>query len=383
MAVINRDYGAAEQFAAEMKAITDNYRTYLMDLNDTDDIAPIVEDVVKTYGHIDGLVNNAGRNDNLDLDHTSWREFEQSLHGNLTRYYELAHRCAPYLRESKGAIVNISSKTALTGQGKTGAYAANLLVFDASKGVHFHDEVFKDTVYFMNNVFCNTSTTPTQWYRKTDALAKAAFSNNDYYEPAARLRTPSLRTSVVWKSTRSSSASPALRHPGRQARRHGAEAKANLDKAYTSSKLRVGLDSVKAGVQWAPTMSEIQVHNGSGSASSHKPAVAVVNSNFNKQAPETLPEYTVTLDGDKLQSIRWIGSEGNVLSSLDEGDYTVSGEGDKVTVKIAADFLKGKDAGNYGLQFEFASVAPPQGVAERDRRGSRAKQADDSGQAGR
>ena len=108
----------------------------------------------------------------------------------------------------------------------------------------------------------------------------------------------------------------------------------------------MGLDSVKAGVQWAPTMSEIQVHNGSGSASSHKPAVAVVNSNFNKQAPETLPEYTVTLDGDKLQSIRWIGSEGNVLSSLDEGDYTVSGEGDKVTVKIAADFLKGKDAGN-------------------------------------
>lgn len=59
-----------------MKAITDNYRTYLMDLNDTDDIAPIVEDVVKTYGHIDGLVNNADRNDNLDLDHTSWREFE-------------------------------------------------------------------------------------------------------------------------------------------------------------------------------------------------------------------------------------------------------------------------------------------------------------------
>ena len=146
----------------------------------------------------------------------------------------------------------------------------------------------------------------------------------------------------------------------------------------------MGLDSVKAGVQWAPTMSEIQVHNGSGSASSHKPAVAVVNSNFNKQAPETLPEYTVTLDGDKLQSIRWIGSEGNVLSSLDEGDYTVSGEGDKVTVKIAADFLKGKDAGNYGLQFEFAAVAPPpQGVAERDRRGRRAKQADDSGQAGR
>ena len=59
-------------------------------------------------------------------------------------------------------------------------------MFDASKGVHFHDEVFKDTVYFMNNVFCNTCTTPTQWYRKTDALAKAAFSNNDYYEAGGK-----------------------------------------------------------------------------------------------------------------------------------------------------------------------------------------------------
>ena len=77
------------------------------------------------------------RNDNLDLDHTSWREFEQSLHGNLTHYYELAHRCAPYLRESKGAIVDISSKTALTGQGKTSAYAANLLVFDASNNDYY------------------------------------------------------------------------------------------------------------------------------------------------------------------------------------------------------------------------------------------------------
>ena len=30
----------------------------------------------------------------------------------------------PYLKESHGAVVNISSKTALTGQGKTSAYAA-------------------------------------------------------------------------------------------------------------------------------------------------------------------------------------------------------------------------------------------------------------------
>ena len=70
------------------------------------------------------MVNNAGRNDNLELETLEWRDFEKSLHGNLTHYFELVHCCCPYLKESKGSIVNIASKVALTGQGKTTAYAA-------------------------------------------------------------------------------------------------------------------------------------------------------------------------------------------------------------------------------------------------------------------
>lgn len=37
----------------------------------------------------------------------------------------MAHYCCPYLKESRGAIVNISSKTAVTGQGGTSGYAAS------------------------------------------------------------------------------------------------------------------------------------------------------------------------------------------------------------------------------------------------------------------
>jgi L-fucose dehydrogenase len=36
----------------------------------------------------------------------------------------MAQECLPFLKESKGAIVNIGSKTADTGQGNTSAYAA-------------------------------------------------------------------------------------------------------------------------------------------------------------------------------------------------------------------------------------------------------------------
>lgn len=59
----------------------------------------------------------------------------------------------------------------------------NVFVYDAEQMDWFHDEVFIDTVYFLNNVFYNVSeTTPTKWYRKPGALDKAVFSNNAFYE---------------------------------------------------------------------------------------------------------------------------------------------------------------------------------------------------------
>lgn len=122
--ILNRQDGAEDEFRKELEEVTSTYEIFFIDLNNTDEIKPIVDEVYAKYGHIDGVVNNAGKNDNKDVETTSWREFEESIHGNLTHYYELVHETCPYLKASKGSIVNISSKTALTGQGKTSAYAA-------------------------------------------------------------------------------------------------------------------------------------------------------------------------------------------------------------------------------------------------------------------
>jgi len=80
--------------------------------------------VAAEFGRIDGLVNNAGINDGVGLEKGSYEAFMQSLHRNLVHYYLVAHHALPYLKTSKGAIVNITSKTAETGQGNTSAYAA-------------------------------------------------------------------------------------------------------------------------------------------------------------------------------------------------------------------------------------------------------------------
>ncbi len=80
--------------------------------------------VLKQFGRIDGLVNNAGVNDGVGLENGDYERFMASLHKNVVHYYLMAHYALPALKASKGAIVNITSKTAETGQGGTSAYAA-------------------------------------------------------------------------------------------------------------------------------------------------------------------------------------------------------------------------------------------------------------------
>jgi L-fucose dehydrogenase len=73
---------------------------------------------------LDGLVNKAGVNDGIGLENGDPERFVESLRQNLVHYYAMAHYALPMLKKTQGAIVNISSKVALTGQGGTSAYAA-------------------------------------------------------------------------------------------------------------------------------------------------------------------------------------------------------------------------------------------------------------------
>jgi L-fucose dehydrogenase len=94
------------------------------ELSRPDECEKAVKKVIEKFNRIDGLVNNAGINDGVGLENGNYENFMASLHKNLIHYYLLAHYTLPELKKSKGAIVNISSKTAETGQGNTSAYAA-------------------------------------------------------------------------------------------------------------------------------------------------------------------------------------------------------------------------------------------------------------------
>lgn len=96
-----------------------------MELSPNKNCMKVVDITLQKYGRIDALINNAGVNDAVGLEKGSPEKFLESLNKNLYHYYYMAYHCLDALKASKGAILNISSKTAVTGQGNTSGYAAS------------------------------------------------------------------------------------------------------------------------------------------------------------------------------------------------------------------------------------------------------------------
>ena len=120
--VLDRNAPNAD-FERALAASQPRARHFQLELSDETACRAAVADSARAFGGLYGLVNNAGVNDNVGLD-AGPAAFAASLNRNLMHYYLMAHLCVPHLRESRGAIVNISSKTALTGQGNTSGYCA-------------------------------------------------------------------------------------------------------------------------------------------------------------------------------------------------------------------------------------------------------------------
>ncbi|SEA38990.1 L-fucose dehydrogenase [Arachidicoccus rhizosphaerae] len=109
---------------AEIIAAGGQGSTIEAELNDPSNCKKVIDEVLKKYNRIDGIVNNAGHNDGVGLEKGSYEGFIESMHKNVVHYYLLVHYALPALIQSKGSIVNISSKTAEVGQGNTSGYAA-------------------------------------------------------------------------------------------------------------------------------------------------------------------------------------------------------------------------------------------------------------------
>jgi L-fucose dehydrogenase len=123
--IVDRDAEAGRRLQGELQNSGAACGLIAVDLATPESCSQSVEQALKSFGRIDALVNNAGRNDKVGLEHGSPDEYVASLNRNLVHYYSMAHYALPYLKRARGVIVNIGSKTAVTGQGSTSGYASS------------------------------------------------------------------------------------------------------------------------------------------------------------------------------------------------------------------------------------------------------------------
>ena len=119
--MVARTIDKLEAAAKELREYGFDCTAKPMDVTCWEDIVRVVDEVVAEYGHIDGLVNNAGMTSKVKFLESSLADYDEVMNVNLKSVYMCCRVvCGQMVKQNKGSIVNISSVAAETGGGLLG-----------------------------------------------------------------------------------------------------------------------------------------------------------------------------------------------------------------------------------------------------------------------
>ncbi|MFT3975792.1 MAG: SDR family oxidoreductase [Sphingomonas bacterium] len=131
------DAGPAEQTAADIVAAGGRAVANLANVADPAAAATIVEDAVKHFGRIDGVVNNAGILRDTIWHKMSYEDWKSVIDVNLTGVFNVSKAATPWFREQQsGSFVHFTSTSGLIGNiGQANYSAAKLGVVALSQSI--------------------------------------------------------------------------------------------------------------------------------------------------------------------------------------------------------------------------------------------------------
>ncbi len=112
-------------FTAQRSGGDQQFEFIEADFEDSTTPEKVINSVIKTAGKLDILVNNAGIMKEGFAEDTNLETWEQTLKVNLTAPFLLIKHALPYLRKTKGTIVNIGSIEGLGSNPQHSAYCAS------------------------------------------------------------------------------------------------------------------------------------------------------------------------------------------------------------------------------------------------------------------
>lgn len=109
VAMVDRDGEAL----TEASATLDDAAPFIFDISIPDQVDAMVAAVLKTFGRIDAVVNNAGVADFGPIEETDFARWRRVMDTNLDGVFLVSQATFPALKETKGSIVNIASISGL------------------------------------------------------------------------------------------------------------------------------------------------------------------------------------------------------------------------------------------------------------------------------
>lgn len=119
----NRDQ--AERLASEIAAAGAMAKSYRVDLENNETIALMIESVVRDYGRIDILINNAGIFGTRPFGSIDFDFFSRQFNTNVWGTIAMTQCAVLHFPETGGRIVNLSSQRYFQPKDGTGVYAAS------------------------------------------------------------------------------------------------------------------------------------------------------------------------------------------------------------------------------------------------------------------
>ncbi len=153
--IVARDEGKLEEVRRKIVDAGGFARTYSCDITEYAANDALARDILKEFGQVDVLINNAGRSirRSLALSYDRFHDFERTMQLNYFASVRLTMNLLPSMTSRKdGHVINVSSIGVLTNAPRFSAYVASkaaLESFARCAAAEFHDEGVHFTIVNM------------------------------------------------------------------------------------------------------------------------------------------------------------------------------------------------------------------------------------------